>query len=618
MNVKELKSQLVIIIGIVSCFMLLSVAVPCSVNTPGWFYIVVLCMLLITFTALLAGWLIEFRRSFRDYSCNILRYDNYFLFFLLLFVILRFLQFNILPRWDSDIYYAQIKNACDNFHFTFSSFLNDFKLAGHISYGYSLFLAIGYYICPDGFTGIYFINLLLSVAAFILTYKIVKYYAPDIDRRLTAFGTFIIWCQPMNLGLFHKVVPDYGILIFLVFLLYFHIRRKYCLLCFFAVILMTTKETGIVCLAGYCLGYITCVFVSSDKRGLDRIKELLKNKIVLGMIFAGVTGALILMYLMFVSRTLWGVGYGQEWYSVPFSQFAFQEGYIIQKLKTFFLLNFYWIWMLIIIVYVVIERKRSLFLVLFHKYTELVCFAGALFAFIVFSVLYVTYSIPRYNLCLEFGLALFGILILFRTTRKEFRRSVKGVLSLLFILMFAQSYLTIDPVTKIVFPIANNSSSFPMINAQWKETPSLHSETTVYNYQYTYLDKAYDQLLKEIGYDGNVDLVLWGLYGVTVDAVDIDGLHLQYFWDTEKQERTIRENEHTVPIHPVYQEAFEDELYENGLLKENAVWIFTPHFEDNEVELYSELDEYYHIDETRREAGGPFGGKVYYYTMQLR
>ncbi|WWR15417.1 hypothetical protein V1224_13210 [Lachnospiraceae bacterium JLR.KK008] len=132
------------------------------------------------------------------------------------------------------------------------------------------------------------------------------------------------------------------------------------------------------------------------------------------------------------------------------------------------------------------------------------------------------------------------------------------------------------------------------------------------------MDKAYDQLLKEIGYDGNVDLVLWGLYGVTVDAVDIDGLHLQYFWDTEKQERTIRENEHTVPIHPVYQEAFEDELYENGLLKENAVWIFTPHFEDNEVELYSELDEYYHIDETRREAGGPFGGKVYYYTMQLR
>ena len=77
------------------------------------------------------------------------------------------------------------------------------------------------------------------------------------------------------------------------------------------------------------------------------------------------------------------------------------------------------------------------------------------------------------------------------------------------------------------------------------------------------------------------------------------------------------ENPNTCQINPVYQKDF-DELYENGMLKENAVWIFTPHFEENEVLLYSELRKYYHIDEERREAGTEYGGKVYYYEMQLR
>lgn len=619
MNVNELKRQSGVIAGIVSCFMLLSIISPCSINKAGLLYIGITGALFITFAALFAGYIKE-HLFLRNHNKDFWKKNQYLLLFFVGFVTLRLLQFDILPRWDSDIYFAQIKNACDNFDFTIFSFINSFKLAGHISYGYSLFLAIGYYICPNGFTGVYLMNLLLSAVAFFMTFRILVHYIPRADRRLVAFGTFIIWCQPMNLGLFHKIVPDYELFIFLIYVLYFHIYKKYLLLCFFSVILMTTKETGIICVAGYCLGYILCVFYGTGKKGFERVKAVLKNKIVLSMIFAGIAGMLAMLYLMFVSRTLWGVGYGQEWYGVPFSRFAFQKGYIVQKLKTFFLLNFYWLWLLIIIIcsIALLKKKRDLIIISFHRYPELICFIGALLAHIVFSVLYVTYNIPRYNLCVEFGLALFGVLLLFVVFKEKHLCAVETILGLVFVLIFLQTYLTIDPITKMVFPIASNGSSFPMVNVQWKETPSLKSETTVYNYQYTYLDKAYDQLLRDINYNGDVDLILWGPMGVTVDAVDIDGLFLHYYWDTEKQERTMNENEHTVPINRIFQEEFEDELYENGLLHEKAVWIFTPHFEDNEVELYSELDEYYHIDETRQEAGGSYGGKVYYYMMQLR
>lgn len=623
MNLKKscICSQIAILTGMLLCFEISSMVSPCNMNKVTFFYAALTFISLLLFLFSLAMWWKNRKQSFDSMQLLLMPRNNIWLFaFFALFILVRVIQFDTLPRWDSDTYFVCIRSGCENFAYTLSSFFQVFKFAGHISYGYAFFWAIGYYLFPGSFTGMYVINLVLTSAAFFMTYQILAYWVPDTKKYLLAFATLLIWSQPMNLGVFHLIGLDYGVLVFLIYLFYFHMRKRYVLFCFFVGIFMTTKETGIVSVAGYCLGYILYIYLTSEKRGLERVKFVLRNKLVKGLLCCGVLGALIFVYFMFVKGSLWGANFGQEWYQVPFNKFSVHRGYLLLKWKTFFLLNFSWIWVLLIGLcgIMLLKKKRDLVASSLRNHPEAICFACALLAHVMFSSVYITYNNPRYNMCVEYGLALFGLLFLLMTFAENERRLLTGTLCLFFVLFVGQAYLTIDPVTKMVFPTVNTGSAFSMVSAGWEEQVSLKADIAVYNFQYRYLDKAYDQLLRDIQYDGSVDLILWGPHGSTVDAVCINGWASQYFWDTEKQERTIRENEHTVPIHPVYQEAFEDELYENGLLKENAVWIFTPHFEDNEVELYSELDEYYHIDETRREAGGPFGGKVYYYTMQLR
>ncbi len=64
------------------------------------------------------------------------------------------------------------------------------SLLDHISYGCGLFWAIGYYLFPGSFTGIYFINLLLSLAAFFfMTYDLLKNVVPAAHKMVLALGT---------------------------------------------------------------------------------------------------------------------------------------------------------------------------------------------------------------------------------------------------------------------------------------------------------------------------------------------------------------------------------------------------------------------------------------------
>lgn len=614
-------SQFMILSGIMLCFEISSIVSSCNANRVTASYAGITFVSLMLFMISLLMWRKTRQLSFDKIQWKLLLQNNIWsLSFFVIFVLLRVAQFDTLPRWDSDTYFACVRAGCENFAYTLSSFLQVFRLAGHISYGFAFFWAIGYFLFPNSCTGMYVINLVLASAAFFMTGKILACYAPNAKKSLLAFAAFIIWSQPMNLGLFHLIGLDYGVLVFIVYMVYFHMQKQYVLLCFFAGIFLTTKETGIVCVAGYCLGYILYVSIASEKRGFERVKFALKNKLVLGLICCGMLGTFVSMYFMFIKGSLWGANFGNGWYQVPFNTFSVQRGYIFLKLKTFFILNFSWVWMFLICIcgVVLIKKKRYVVMSAVRRHPELLCFVCALWAHIMFGILYITYNNPRYNLCVEYSLAFFGILFLLRVFAERYQKLLAGIFCLLFLLSVGEAYLTIDPITKMVFPVIDTGSAFPMVSAGWKETPSLKSEIAIYNYQYRYLDKAYDQLLQDIKYDGNVDLVLWGPHWSTVDAVCIDGWASRYYWDTEKQERTMNENEHTVPINRIFQEEFEDELYENGLLHEKAVWIFTPHFEDNEVELYSELDEYYHIDETRQEAGGPYGGKVYYYMMQLR
>ena len=386
---------------------------------------------------------------------------------------------------------------------------------------------------------------------------------------------------------------------------------------FSALMLMTAKETGVVCTAGYCMGYLIYLLIFAEETGVRRFRSIFKDRLAVIMICFGMLGVCGMVYIVFIQGSGWGSNYMKDHYGGLFNVFAFNVSYIWLKIKTLFFMNFYWVWLLVIAVCLIVVIRKKRISETLKNQGEVAGILGAAAAFAIFSILYLIYNNPRYNLCMEYSLAFIGVLLFFMAYDCEYYVIMSGALSVVLLMMLGEAYVTIDPVTKAIFPVVHTGSAFPMVSVGWEYNPSLKATITVYNHQYRYLDQAYDEVLETIDYNPDLDLVLWGAYERGVRAVGIDGWTVRYFWDMEEKKRTMYENPNTCQINPVYQKDF-DELYENGMLKENAVWIFTPHFEENEVLLYSELRKYYHIDEERREAGTEYGGKVYYYEMQLR
>lgn len=96
--------------------------------------------------------------------------DKAFLLVAIVFIVIRLAQFDTLPRWDSETYFAALRKACENYEYDFPSLINNFFLAGHVSLGYALFLAMGHFIWPNAAQGVYAVNLLLSFAGFCCTW----------------------------------------------------------------------------------------------------------------------------------------------------------------------------------------------------------------------------------------------------------------------------------------------------------------------------------------------------------------------------------------------------------------------------------------------------------------
>lgn len=307
-------------------------------------------------------------------------------------------------------------------------------------------------------------------------------------------------------------------------------------------------------------------------------------------------------------KSSWGTGISK---SGLHNVFKWQWDYVLLKLQTFFLLNFYWVLALLILYCVLAaafgKKQRLRYLLL--KNEEICCAIGAAAAFIVFSCIYLTYNNPRYNVVVEYILALVCVIFVMWTITEQTVCNL--VIGQLCVIMLVQSYYTVDPVTKAVFPKVNTESAFPMVTTGWSGYPSLRADITVYNNQYTYLDKAYDKILSNIGYDENTVLIMWGSYEKGTRAAAIQGIRDTYYWDKKQHKRVMEESKNTCEIKVLYQTDFK-ELLQQGNIPQRAVLICTPHVLDNEWEATSELWQYYSFDSRHVVSVGESGSVIYY------
>lgn len=598
--------QLALVAGILTAFCMTALFTTCNTNVRNAPYIAVSVMFAILCAVMLG--LAVWNRLKQGKGKLALPIDKAFLLVAIVFIVIRLAQFDTLPRWDSETYFAALRKACENYEYDFPSLINNFFLAGHVSLGYALFLAMGYFIWPNAAQGVYAVNLLLSFAGFCCTWGILRHAVKRKTSLQLLLAAFLIWCMPLTLGTFSGISLDYGIMLFLVFLLYSHIKQQYLLMLFWALALATTKETGVICLAGYGVICVLQKFLYQHGSFRDRGLALLKEKAM--WILLGSGGAFLLMralQLLF-GKSSWGTGISK---SGLHNVFKWQWDYVLLKLQTFFLLNFYWVLALLILYCVLAaafgKKQRLRYLLL--KNEEICCAIGAAAAFIVFSCIYLTYNNPRYNVVVEYILALVCVIFVMWTITEQTVCNL--VIGQLCVMMLVQSYYTVDPVTKDVFPKVNTESAFPMVTTGWSGYPSLQADITVYNNQYTYLDKAYDKILSNIGYDENTVLIMWGSYEKGTRAAAIQGIRDTYCWDKKQHKRVMEESKNTCEIKVLYQTDFK-ELLQQGNIPQRAVLICTPHVLDNEWKATSELWQYYSFDSRHVVSVGESGSVIYY------
>lgn len=524
------------------------------------------------------------------------------------------------PRWDSEFYFYDLLDACRKFDFSWEFFFSDFRLAGHPASGYALFLAIGAFLTPGSVVGVQFVNLILLLTAIYFVYQIIRYTFPGISLRKAAAGAFLVACEPMMLSLSSEINLDFGVLIFGIYLFYMHIKGYRILFFFFGAILALTKENGILTLGGYIFGYLLSRFLVEKGSFWKRLKKCTGDFLFWGGI------ALLLLFLAYMAVTIisgnyyiWGTAQntGSSGLAVAdgstddlLNVFAFFNwNYVLLKLKTIFLMNFYWVFTGIVLCavgYGIIRRKR-LYRLLPKEYAGLY---GAFAMNLLFSFAYVTHNNPRYNLYSEFVLVLTGVLILLRLMERCKRAAV--LYCAVTVLFLVQSYTTVDPVTLMLFenhPTTWDGAHCVVLPA-WNENGYL-ADTTVYNRQFSYLDRAFDQVLEECDYQGE-DIILYGNQRGTYFA----GRSFHYEWDTERKERVCEKTENSVPLKVVESDFYDRQ--KQGELSATAIYISVPEYiGEQEAEYLDKLAEFYTFGE--KKTVSVWGqGEISYYELELK
>ena len=515
------------------------------------------------------------------------------------------------PRWDALAYYRLLMEACENFDFSLSSFLSGFSLAFHPTLAYAGLAGIGEFLWPETYRGVLYIQLILHLLMGFCVYKIFSKILPKNSWIYNTVATCIVLTTPLVLGTFSYFHPDAGTAYFFTFFLYCYLYKKRILMFFCMLLLIQTKEIGSVILAGFVIGMLIgrAIFRKKGKGVKESIFAFFKEPLGISCIAAALF--LLAYFAVYLKNggIIWRIGTDDG-----FSTIRITPSYLFYKWKQFFVLNFNWmIWggnalLAIFLVKRKIRKKR-----IWNK-PVVVGIAGAVFAQIAFYSTYITFTLPRYHILIDFGgtflfmifMGAFGRELSQKLLEIGWRRNLIFAFPLMIgLLLLIQAYTTIDPVSLAVF--RNESTGNSRIIRSDYQGSLIQRDFCVYNHQYTYLNKAYDQVLKDVDYHEGMDVLIWN--SNTNDEIFGDG----YFWNSQKGQRTLKSGEEAISIRGIEREMIDKQ---EVFLNPEAVFILTPQFIISEEDAENYLNQYYEI-RYKGDVDVAFGGKVTFYVCDL-
>lgn len=518
----------------------------------------------------------------------------------------RIVQLKDMPYWDGLVYYNMLRNACDKFDFTFSSFWDNFIFAAHPTLAFAGITAIGEFLKPNEYVGVLVVWLIVTLLAAYCAYRIFRKLMPKSGFWYPILAACVLMTTPSVLGTFSYYQPDMGLVCFFLFLLYAYLYEKNILMFFSMFLLLMTKEIGILAVGGFGVGILIGRIIFRKKE--ESIKESLIRfaKSPLGICMMLVAGGMVL----YVASLL--ISGGSIW-SYKDSGFRIEPKFIMHKCKQYCVMNFNWIVIGGNAFFLLLRKKHPMkFRKIVHR-EVLMAVLCAWIAQMIFLCLYVTFALPRYHLLID----MCGVFLLLvqlgewqpsrEKTAGDCRNQWKKVISFgiggLFLL---EAYVTIDPISILMFEHSNTGKN-NIITENYDGGPA-QMDYIVYNHHYSYLTGVYNHILSAVNYHEGMDVIFWSQqrnYGI---------LESGYYWDPEAGKLTL-DPQNSIPIRGYIQE---ERSKEPTVMQQQAVFIGIPQFWISMESAEEFLNQYYEIRYQGTMTVGQLGDAFFYVCDLIR
>lgn len=588
------------------------------------------------------------------------RLDRKELIFLLVLlficILVRIPMIGTMQRWDSGEYFFKTGNACLEYDYTIGNFLYNYAVCYHNNYAYTALNSIILFLFPRSVVAYTSLQIFLSVLAIAAIFRmLIGIWKMDPVKAFV--GTLVISFIPIFYGLDAYNTTDYYLILFFIYAMYFGYKKQSIIEAFMMSMMCLTKENAALMVFGYYGVRIIYEFIKTKGTIAQKIKAELRRD----SIWIAISTAAVFLSVFFLSSGNWltNTGQGPGVYSYYGGSVVLYYAYI--RIKQHFFTNFTWlitivsIISMIAIVFGAIKNHKNKKLNKSDAEDEsslnssegedkiqtseidistsyLLALMGAMTLNGLFNIFYPIAALERYDTYFVVCLVLYTVILFDKVTRskKALKIVYSVVLLIITVIFFAETFVTFDPLTKRWFRQLDTGDG-KTINFESMPTSTYYGEGLVTNYQYSWLDKAFDKMLEKTEYDDSKSIFIPYNETLPQNAIHFKGNGLNYKigWDDDAKKRyyynPIYETEYNdLNFYPIDDSTcyfpYKDVFFGGRMMKRryrnSGVFTSVPYRESDVDLCMDRLGERYYIGEEQKNSN--FGGSLNYYYAYLK
>lgn len=417
-------------------------------------------------------------------------------------------------KWDGLLYYR----TCNDLNV---GSISSLAIYGHIAQTYGMLNGIVNRVLKDTAAAMMFVNCSMTMISICAFYGVIKIVIQGRkDWMYAGFAAMYAW-SPFVLGMMHYHNLDYLCQCLFPLVLLFLYKEEWVYFVLASLMFCFTKEPAIIVYGAMCAGIVLSDWIKASGDAFSiRVKKMVVQKKYYLMILPAV-----LWLSTYIMLGPWSAGEGG---------FVVEWEYIAEKLKVLYVLNFNWIYSVIVvlgIIYLIYCRMWSKLLLILPVLSSQA-------AFTCFNCLFRTVNHPRYVDTNQVALYIMAVVLICCCNV----RAGQIFSYVMAILLLISSFCTIDPITKICFPIYNIGST-QMVATMEEGIPL--GDGMIYNRQMLGLERVINMALADAFETG--DAVLFPT--VENNAYFFDGMAKvgtiesgyyaeQEYWDSQKKKRS--------------------------------------------------------------------------------